>query len=133
MTIHSPSYHTCAHCGSLLDEGRFGPELLAMRDLTKSQVLLLRMLVQGRGGCVSMGDMIKELYGHRYDGGPLYADKTIITFLSGLKAKVRKKGYEIENIRGFGYRLYRTALITPVRMARLRAAHENMCAVETIN
>lgn len=74
-------------------------------SLTPKQAAILRRLIAARGSVVALGGLIDAVYGSRSDGGPLWADRSTKHGVYVLKHKARRHGWDIVNLRGFGYRL----------------------------
>lgn len=112
--------YQCAHCGTILNDDHFGAELLAMR-ITPKQARILRRLIKAQGAVVHLEQLVHAAYGHRVDGGPLNAEASTKHGVYVLKHRVRLLGWDIINIRGFGYRLVKPQR-NVVPFCRCRAA-----------
>lgn len=100
----------CAHCNSVIDNAAFGAECLTVR-VTPKQAKILRRLIAAQGTLLMLDELVDAAYGDRIDGGPLNARMTTKQGLYFLKHRVRSVGYDVVNVRGFGYRLERSNII----------------------
>jgi hypothetical protein len=69
--------------------------------LTRAESVIVKLLLRRRE--VSHETLRLVLYGDRLEDSP--DSRTIITFISKIRQKLRPHGYEIKNIHNFGYRL----------------------------
>ena len=102
---------TCAHCGTVLDDDRFGKELLALPKITPGQALVLRKLIWARGSPVHMDTLIHIMFAHDIDGGPESPRHSVQHVMNRLRVRGRTVGYDIVNVRGFGYKLVKTNVV----------------------
>jgi DNA-binding response OmpR family regulator len=69
-------------------------------SLTKSERILLKLLLTSKGRCFSFTEIFTALRGEGYIGD----DAAIRNMVSRLKQKLGREGHRIESVRSYGYR-----------------------------
>ena len=69
--------------------------------LTRLEFQVLRYLREREGKAVPREDLIRDVWGHKFDVGSNVVDAVV----KGLRKKLGKMSESIETVPGFGYRL----------------------------